>query len=68
MDPQSPSPAPKAGRKPRPEPRRQPEADAADAVMSAYVGYLAGWFDIAQLAAGRRLVRGGVRSALLNDL
>ena len=39
----------------------------ADAVMTAYVGFLAGCFDIGRLAAGRRLSRAGVRDPLLND-
>ncbi len=42
-------------------------AARADAAMAAYVGYLAGLFDIGQLAAGRRLSRAGVREPLLND-
>lgn len=36
--------------------------------MRAYVGYLAGWFDLGQLAAGRRLERNGVDAPLLTDL
>jgi hypothetical protein len=35
--------------------------------MRAYVGYLAGLFDIGQLAAGRRLERSGVHEPLLHD-
>jgi hypothetical protein len=35
--------------------------------MTEYVGYMAGWFEIARLTAGRRLRRGGVRTSLLND-
>ena len=45
-----------------------PAASAADAAMRTYVGYLAGWFDLGQLAAGRRLERGGVKKPLLTDL
>ena len=51
-------------------PEREPpsdERDAADAAVTAYVGYLAGWFDIGQIAAGRQLERAGVREPLLND-
>ena len=40
---------------------------AADAAMTAYVGFLAGWFDLGRLAAGRRLSRAGVQEPLLND-
>jgi hypothetical protein len=47
-----------------PEPPKPPSS-AAEAAMTAYVGYLAGWFDIGRLAAGRRLSRGGVRDPLL---
>ncbi len=42
-------------------------ATAADAAMTAYVGLLAGWFDIGRLAASRRLNRAGVHEPLLND-
>jgi len=51
-------------------PEREPpsdERDAADAAARAYVGYLAAWFDIGQLVAGRQLERAGVREPLLND-
>jgi hypothetical protein len=51
---------------PPPEPRR-PQIPPAEQVMRDYVGYLAGWFDIGQLAAGRRLERSGVREPLLKD-
>lgn len=46
----------------------RPPASPADAAMRAYVGLLAGWFDLGQLAAGRRLQRGGVEAPLLTDL
>lgn len=46
---------------------RKPDAAAADAAMTEYVGYLAGWFDLAQLAAGRRLGRSRDR-VLPNEL
>jgi hypothetical protein len=46
----------------------RPASSAADAAMRAYVGYLAGWFDLGQLAAGRRLERNGVDAPLLTDL
>jgi hypothetical protein len=52
---------------PHPEPERPPQAARADAAMSAYVGYLAGWFEIGRLAAGRRLSRAGLDAPLLND-
>lgn len=42
-------------------------ATPADAAMTAYVGFLAGWFEIGRLAAGRRLSRAGVHEPLLND-
>ena len=42
-------------------------AAPADAAMTAYVGYLAGWFDIGRLAASRRLNRAGLHEPLLND-
>lgn len=45
-----------------------PASSAAEAVMRAYIGYLAGWFDLGQLAAGRRLERSGVKEPLLTDL
>ncbi|HKR87655.1 MAG TPA: hypothetical protein VJS38_05720 [Phenylobacterium sp.] len=45
----------------------QAQVPPVDQMMRAYVGYLAGWFDIAQLAAGRRLERSGVRRPLLSD-
>jgi len=45
-----------------------PPASAADAAMRAYIGYLAGWFDLGLLAAGRRLERSGVEKPLLTDL
>lgn len=45
-----------------------PPSSAADAAMRAYVCYLAGWFDLGLLAAGRRLERSGVEAPLLTDL
>jgi hypothetical protein len=48
-------------------PEPQPAHRDADSVMTAYVGYLAGWFEIGRLAAGRRLDRAGLRGPLLND-
>jgi len=45
-----------------------PPASAADAAMRAYVCYLAGWFELGRLAAGRRLERSGVDAPLLTDL
>jgi hypothetical protein len=65
MDRTSPSPAPKSQPAPH-EPNEQPAA--ADAAMKEYVGYLASWFDLAQLAAARRLRRAGMRTSLLNDM
>ncbi len=63
----SPAPAPpRPAELGAPEPPRPP-ASAAEAAMTAYVGYLAGWFDIGRLAAGRRLTRAGVNTPLLND-
>jgi hypothetical protein len=66
MDRASPSPA----LKPQSEEPPAPHAPAslADAVVKECVGYFAGWFDIGQLAAGRRLKRAGVRTSLLNDV
>ena len=58
------SPPPSAGSKARPQSERAARADAA---MNAYVGYLAGWFEIGRLAAGRRLNRAGLQEPLLND-
>jgi hypothetical protein len=48
---------------------QQPPAPACtpDVVMTAYVGYLAGWFEIGRLAASRRLDRAGLSAPLLND-
>jgi hypothetical protein len=63
MDRASPSPAPKS----QPTAPHAPNEPPADAAMKEYVGYLAGWFDLAQLAAARRLRRAGVRTSLLND-
>jgi hypothetical protein len=37
--------------------RPQSQPQPIDEMMRAYVSYLAGWFDIAQLAAGRELER-----------
>jgi len=45
-----------------------PPASAADEAMRAYLCYLAGWFELGQLAAGRRLERCGVDAPLLTDL
>jgi len=45
-----------------------PPSSAADEVMRAYVCYLAGLFELGQLAAGRRLERSGVDAPLLTDL
>lgn len=53
---------------PEAPPQAAPTEARADAALFEYVGYLAGWFDIGQIAAGRRLRRAGVREALLNDL
>jgi len=53
---------------PSAEPRSfQTHSAIGDQVMRTYIGFLAGWFDLAQLAAGRRLERSGVRKPLLND-
>lgn len=35
--------------------------------VAAYVGYFAGWFDIAQIAAGRQIKRGGLRQPQPHD-
>jgi hypothetical protein len=61
------SPAPQPTLPPQPNAPPRSDASAADAAMTTYVGLLAGWFDIGQLAAGRRLERAGVRGPLLND-
>jgi hypothetical protein len=37
----------------------EPRSFAPDDPLLAYVGFFAGWFDLAQLAAGRRWSRGG---------
>jgi hypothetical protein len=60
---------PQAQPVPAERPTVEPQSTRADAdsVMTAYVGYLAGWFEIGRLAAGRRLDRAGLRSPLLND-
>lgn len=56
---------------PPPEPPRLgvdgTEAPIVDQMIRAYVGFLAGMFDIGQLAAGRRLQRSGAREPLLHD-
>lgn len=53
-------------------PRSPPAVEGAhgqpvDQMIRAYVSYLAGCFDIAQLVVGRRLKRSGVRKPLLSD-
>lgn len=52
---------------PPPETKPRPAPSPSDAMMTAYVSYLAGCFEIAQLAAARRLARAGVHTPLLND-
>lgn len=52
---------------PAPPVADQTQVQPVDQMMRTYVSYLAGWFDIAQLAAGRRLERSGVRKPLLGD-
>ena len=62
------SPSPVSSPEPAPPSEAREPASAAAAAMTEYVGYLAGWFDIGRLAAGRRLNRAGVRTSLLNDV
>jgi hypothetical protein len=52
---------------PPPEATLRAAQSPSDAMMAAYIGYLAGYFEIGRLAAARRLARSGLHTPLLND-